>query len=80
LRFYLKYIEKRLRQIQQNQLLNITISNLPGWHSMMGMQFENLVLNNRLWIKEQLSYSAQIKYPAFAQINYPTFINFFLAE
>jgi hypothetical protein len=55
LRFYLKYIEKRLRQIQQNQLLNITISNLPGWHSMMGMQFENLVLNNRLWIKEQLS-------------------------
>jgi hypothetical protein len=44
-----------LRQIQQNQLVNITISNLPGWHSMMGMQFENLVLNNRLWIKEELS-------------------------
>ena len=55
LRFYLKYIEKRLRQIQQNQLINITISNLPRWHNMMSMQFENLVLNNRLWIKEQLS-------------------------
>ena len=27
-----------------------------------------------------LTYSAQIKYPAFAQINYPTFINFFIAE
>ena len=33
--------------------------------------------NKTIWGPD---YSAQIKYPAFAQINYPTFINFFLAE
>lgn len=41
LRFYLKYIEPLRTQIEKNRLV---IS--PAWASIMGLQFENLVLNN----------------------------------
>lgn len=41
LRFYLKYIEPNRTKIKKNHL---TIP--PAWFSIMGIQFENLVLNN----------------------------------
>lgn len=42
LRFYLKYILPHKEQIESTQL-----KRLPqGWQSMMGLQFENLILNN----------------------------------
>ncbi len=42
LRFYLRYIEPNELNIQQNRDL------LPkGWTTIMGLQFENLILNNR---------------------------------
>lgn len=42
LRFYLKYISPHRQQIEAGQL-----ERLPsGWHSIMGLQFENLVINN----------------------------------
>jgi len=42
LRFYLRYIEPNMPNILQNRDL------LPqGWMTLMGLQFENLVLNNR---------------------------------
>ncbi|MCB1118670.1 MAG: ATPase [Chlamydiia bacterium] len=41
IRFYLKYIEPKLHRIEKNQLKVV-----PAWTSIMGLQFENLVLNN----------------------------------
>lgn len=41
LRFYLKYIEPRRSQIDKNRKIA-----LPGWTAIMGLSFENLVLNN----------------------------------
>lgn len=46
LRFYLKYVEKNREKIENQE-----IKQLPSaWYSIMGLQFENLVLNNRLQI------------------------------
>lgn len=41
LRFYLRYIEPHRPQIENNR-----IKTPPSWASIMGLQFENLVLNN----------------------------------
>jgi len=41
LRFYLRYIEPRRSQIEKGR-----IATPPAWTSIMGLQFENLVLNN----------------------------------
>ncbi len=50
LRFYLRYIESNKPNILQNRDL------LPvGWSTIMGLQFENLVLNNRQVIQKLLS-------------------------
>jgi AAA+ ATPase superfamily predicted ATPase len=46
-RFYLKYIEKKLSKIDRNLFSFKSLTSLPEWHSMMGFQFENLILNNR---------------------------------
>ncbi len=47
LRFYLKYIEKNMSKIERNAFAIKSVASLPQWYSMMGFQFENLVLNNR---------------------------------
>lgn len=41
LRFYLRYIEPHRTQIEKNRIVT-----LPAWTAVMGIQFENLVLNN----------------------------------
>lgn len=55
LRFYFKYIAPKLTKIQSNQYEEKTLSNLPNWESVMGLQFENLILNNRSEIWAQLN-------------------------
>ena len=50
LRFYLKYIEPNRTKIEQQKL-----RTLPAWDTIMGYQFENLVLNNRLGLFHLLS-------------------------
>ena len=57
LRFYLKYIEPSLSSIQRSTYRLNTISALPKWHSMVGLQFENLVLNNRASLYKLLEIS-----------------------
>jgi hypothetical protein len=47
LRYYLKYILPSLRKIKKGLFKTISPFNLPGWEGVMGLQFENLVLNNR---------------------------------
>lgn len=47
LRFFLRYMEPKLDRIKKGQFIDIDLSNLAGMQSMLGLQFENLVLNNR---------------------------------
>jgi len=54
LRFYLKYIAPQFKKIKQGLFKNISITTLPNWEAIMGLQFENLVLHNRDLIHEQL--------------------------
>lgn len=54
LRFYIKYIAPKLDQIDKQQFINIALASLPGWDSIIGLQFENLVLNNRALMYQAL--------------------------
>jgi AAA+ ATPase superfamily predicted ATPase len=57
LRFYLKYIEPNKEKIEANffeENQTNSISALLGWETLMGFQFENLVLNNVGLIWEKL--------------------------
>jgi len=47
IRFYLKYIAPKRIQIEAKRIKKINLSYLPGWEVVMGLQFENLVVNNR---------------------------------
>lgn len=58
LRFYLRYIESKLPEIDRNIYQIKSLSSLPGWATIMGLQFENLVLNNREFIHKCLRLSA----------------------
>ena len=50
LRFYLRYIDPN-----RSKILRGVNFNLPAWDTVMGLQFENLVLKNRHTIKKQLN-------------------------
>ncbi len=54
LRFYLKYIMPQQEKIRRGALDNVSLTLMPGWETLMGLQFENLVLNNRKKIHELL--------------------------
>ena len=41
LRFYLRYILPNKARIEKGRMLSV-----PAWHAIMGLQFENLVINN----------------------------------
>ena len=45
-RFYLKYIEPSRSLIKRNAYRFMSAEQLPGWNSMLGLQFEALVYNN----------------------------------
>jgi len=53
-RFYLKYIDKNLSKIDRNSFQTKSLTALPEWNTIMGLQFENLVLNNRSLIHQEL--------------------------
>jgi len=59
LRFYLKYIEQKKELIEKKLYRDVDLENLPDWSSIMGLQFENLVLNNLLKIVEKLEISPE---------------------
>jgi AAA+ ATPase superfamily predicted ATPase len=54
LRFYLKYIEKNKMRIERKLFEKSALSALPSFDTIMGLQFENLVLNNRTFIWKNL--------------------------
>lgn len=53
-RFYLKYIEPNKTKIEKGTFNKTSITTLPGWESIISLQFENLVLNNDKRILEIL--------------------------
>ncbi len=55
LRFYLKYMLPKLESIKAGRLKNIELQQLPGWKTILGLQFENTVLNNRELILQRLN-------------------------
>lgn len=46
LRFYLRYIEPNKDRIAKDLFESKSFMQMPGWESVMGLQFENLVINN----------------------------------
>lgn len=54
LRFYFKYIEPNINEIQNNIFKPISLESLPGWDAVMGLQIENFVVNNRVEVLKHL--------------------------
>lgn len=54
LRFALKYIEPNKAKILEGVFQFPSIQKLSGWSSIVGLQFENLILNNKKAIIEKL--------------------------
>jgi hypothetical protein len=55
IRFYLKYIEPSQSKIEKDMVSLSAIESLAGFYSIMGLQFENLMLSNRLLLLEKMS-------------------------
>lgn len=55
LRFYIKYILENKRKIELGTFEETNVGSLPGWSTIIGFQFENLVLNNRKRVQALLS-------------------------
>lgn len=53
-RFYIKYIAKNLNKISRGLYAYKSLTSLNEWDCMMGLQFENLVINNRFAIQKAL--------------------------
>jgi len=56
-RFYLKYIDPNKDLIKRGGFEERSLSSLPAWQIIMGLQFENLVLSNRREIYKLLDIS-----------------------
>ncbi len=45
-RFFLRYVANHLPEIEAGTFAFVGVNQLSGWEAMMGLQFENLILNN----------------------------------
>ena len=54
IRFYLKYIYPNKDKISRDAYANRALTTLPAWDSIMGLQFENLIFQNRQLIQAML--------------------------
>lgn len=59
IRFYLKYVMKNKKKIDTHGFALKSLSSLPGWETIMGFQFENIILNNRKSIKDVLNIASE---------------------
>lgn len=58
-RFYLKSILPNKPRIEKGEFTDYSLNFLPGWESILGLQFENLVLNNQHKIIKLLNISPE---------------------
>jgi AAA+ ATPase superfamily predicted ATPase len=58
-RFYLRYIEDYRTKIDRGGFELKSLLSLPEWNTIMGLQFENLVLNNRKILHRSLGISQE---------------------
>ncbi len=58
LRFYLKMILPNKEKIESGLFNERSLTALPAWRTMMGFQFENLILNNRSEVRRLLNVTA----------------------
>lgn len=54
IRFFLKYIRPNRQKIKTGRFDVPSLGSLPGWETIMGFQFENLVLRNRRHVQQLL--------------------------
>ena len=47
-RFYLKYVMPRKAQVEAGSFRFASLGTLPEWNAVMGLQFENLIVNNAM--------------------------------
>ena len=59
LRFYLKFILPNKERIEKNSFTFKTLEDLPGWHTVCGLQFENLLLNRMPEVTSALSLKSE---------------------
>jgi hypothetical protein len=59
-RFYLKYIAPNKDKIEKGFFKDVHLSNFPGWYTIMGLQIENLILNNRTEILDKMGVSTDV--------------------
>lgn len=55
LRFYLKLIDPNKSKIERDEFVERSLTSLPGWDTLLALQFENLVLQNRKSIHDLLN-------------------------
>ena len=53
-RFFLKYIAPHRQEIEFGSYAFTSIERLPGWNAIMGLQFENLIVNNSMQLVRHL--------------------------
>lgn len=59
IRFYLKYMAKHKNKIDSGKMAISSMSAFPAWETLMGFQFENLILNNRKLLLNLLNLPAE---------------------
>ena len=47
-RFFLRFIEPHLPEIEAGRFAFVSLDSLPGWETTLGLQFENLVVNHAM--------------------------------
>lgn len=54
LRFYFRYMLDKMEMINRGRYEDVIVDHLPGFESMMGLQFENLIIKNQQLICQSL--------------------------
>lgn len=57
LRFYLKYLRPNKAKIEKGDFNKVSVTSISGWDTIMGLQFENLVINNHLELMNLMNIS-----------------------
>lgn len=59
LRFYYKYIQPKIDLIKNGHYKNISLTQLPAFNSIMGFQFETLVVNNAPFLYKKINIATE---------------------